>query len=135
MTIEQITALVNAGFTKDEIMAMTAPAQEPAAPAQAQQTAQEPAQEPAQQTAPAQAQAQLQQMTQQIAQEPAAQQEISLADVIKSNQAVMENISKLTAAVQANAIRTAVQPSGGQPAYTAEQAIAEIIAPPRRERN
>ena len=116
MTIEQITALVNAGFTKDEIIAMTAPAQEPAA------------QEPAQELAPQTAQAQ------QIAQEPAAQQEISLADVIKSNQAVMENISKLTAAVQANAIRTAVQPNGVQPEYTGEQAIAEIIAPPRKER-
>lgn len=120
MNIEQITALVNAGFTKDEIMAMAAPAQEPAAPVQAQEPAQEPAQ--------AQAQAQ------HAAQEP-AQQEISLADVIKSNQAVMENISKLTAAVQANAIRTAVQPNGVQPDYTAEQAIAEIIAPPRKERN
>ena len=127
MTIEQITALVNAGFTKDDILAMTA--QE-----QAQQMTQEPAaQEPAAQE-PAQepAQAQLQQMAQKTAQEP-AQQEITLADVIKSNQVVMENISKLTAAVQANAIRTAVQPNGGQPAYTAEQAIAEIIAPPRKE--
>ena len=120
MTIEQITALVNAGFTKEEIMAMTAPAQEPAAPAQ--QTAQEPAQQTAQEPA------------QQTAQEPAAQKEISLADVIKSNQLVMENISKLTAAVQANAIRTAVQPNGVQPEYTGEQAIAEIIAPPRKER-
>ena len=130
MTIEQITTLVNAGFTKDEIMAMTAPAQEPAAQEPAQQTAQE----PAAQTAQAQAQAQIQQMAQQIAQEPAAQQEISLADVLKSNQAVLENISKLTAAVQANAIRTAVQPNGVQPEYTGEQAIAEIIAPPRKER-
>lgn len=126
MTIEQITTLVNAGFTKEEIMSMTAPAQEPAAQEPAPQTAQ--AQAP--QTAQAQAQAQLQQ----IAQEPAAQQEISLADVLKSNQAVLENISKLTAAVQANAIRTAVQPNGIQPEYTGEQAIAEIIAPPRKER-
>ena len=130
MTIEQITALVNAGFTKDDILAMTA--QEQAHKMEQEPAAQEPEQEPAQQTAQAQAQAQLQQMAQQIAQEP-AQPEISLADVIKSNQAVMENISKLTAAVQANAIRTAVQPNGGQPAYTAEQAIAEIIAPPRKE--
>lgn len=130
MTIEQITALVNAGFTKDDILAMTA--QEQAQQMAQEPAAQEPAQEPAQQTAQAQAQAQLQQMAQKTAQEP-AQPEISLADVIKSNQAVMENISKLTAAVQANAIRTAVQPNGGQPAYTAEQAIAEIIAPPRKE--
>ena len=131
MTIEQITTLVNAGFTKDDILAMTA--QEQAQKMTQEPAAQEPAaQEPAQQTAQAQAQAQLQQMAQHTAQEP-AQQEISLADVIKSNQAVMENISKLTAAVQANAIRTAVQPNGGQPAYTAEQAIAEIIAPPRKE--
>ena len=130
MTIEQITALVNAGFTKDDILSMTA--QEQAQKMEQEPAAQEPAQEPAQQTAQAQAQAQLQQMAQHTAQEP-AQQEISLADVIKSNQAVMENISKLTAAVQANAIRTAVQPNGGQPAYTAEQAIAEIIAPPRKE--
>lgn len=125
MTIEQITTLVNAGFTKEEIMSMTAPSQEPAAPAQ--QTVQEPAQQTAQQTAQEPAQ------TQHTAQEP-AQQEFSLADVIKSNQVVMENISKLTAAVQANAIRTAVQPNGVQPEYTAEQAIAEIIAPPRKER-
>lgn len=124
MTIEQITTLVNAGFTKDEIMAMTAPAQEPAAQEQAPQTAQEPAPQTAQELT----------QTQQTAQEPAAQQEISLADVLKSNQAVLENISKLTAAVQANAIRTAVQPNGVQPEYTGEQAIAEIIAPPRKER-
>lgn len=124
MTIEQITALVNAGFTKDDILSMTAQEQ---AQQMAQEPAQELAQEPAQQTAQAQAQAQ------KTTQEP-AQPEISLADVIKSNQAVMENISKLTAAVQANAIRTAVQPNGGQPAYTADQAIAEIIAPPRKER-
>ena len=128
MTIEQITALVNAGFTKDDILAMTA--QEQAQQMTQEPEAQEPAQEPAQQTA--QAQAQLQQMAQKTAQEP-AQPEISLADVIKSNQLVMENISKLTAAVQANAIRTAVQPNGVQPEYTAEQAIAEIIAPPRKE--
>ena len=118
MTIEQITTLVNAGFTKDEIMAMTAPAQEPAQKQEPTQK-QDPAQEPTQKQEPAQ--------------EP-KQQEISLADVIKSNQQVMENITKLTAAVQANAIRTAVQPNGVQPEYTADQAIAEIIAPPRKER-
>lgn len=131
MTIEQIMKLVDAGYKKEEIEAMEL-AQEPAA--QAQEPAAQ-AQDPAAQTAQAQAQAQIQQMAQHIAQEPAAQQEISLADVIKSNQLVMENISKLTAAVQANAIRTAVQPNGGQPEYTGEQAIAEIIAPPRKERN
>lgn len=130
MTIEQIMKLVDAGYKKEEIEAME-PAQEPAAQAQEPQTAQDPAAK----TAQAQAQAQIQQMAQQIAQEPAAQQEISLADVIKSNQLVMENISKLTAAVQANAIRTAVQPNSGQPEYTGEQAIAEIIAPPRKERS
>lgn len=120
MTIEQITTLVNAGFTKDEIMEMTAQAQEPA-------QKQEPAQEPAQKQEPAQEPPQKQEPAQK-------QQEISLADVIKSNQQVMENITKLTAAVQANAIRTAVQPNGVQPEYTADQAIAEIIAPPRKER-
>lgn len=119
MTIEQIMKLVDAGYKKEEIEAME-PAQEPAAQEPAQQTAQE----PTAQTAQAQAQAQ----------KPAAQQEISLADVIKSNQVVMENISKLTAAVQANAIRTAVQPNGVLQEYTGEQAIAEIIAPPRKER-
>ena len=44
MNIEQITALVNAGFTKEEIMTMTAPAQEPAQ-AQAQEPAQAQTQE------------------------------------------------------------------------------------------
>ena len=69
MTIEQITALVNAGFTKDDILAMTAQeqtqqmAQEPATQAQ------EPTQQTASQTAQAQAQAQLQQMAQNIARE------------------------------------------------------------------
>ena len=44
----------------------------------------------------------------------------------------MDNVAKLTAAIQANAIATAVQP--GIPAqYTGDQAIAEIIAPPRKE--
>lgn len=130
MTIEQTIKLLDAGYKKEEIEAMEQAAQQPV-----QQTAQDPAPQtaPAQEPAPQTAQAQLQQMAQQVATEP-KQQEISLADVIKSNQQVMENITKLTAAVQANAIRTAVQPNGVQSEYTADQAIAEIIAPPRKER-
>lgn len=122
LTVEQIISLTNAGFTKDDIMKL---ATEQETNQATQETAQQTVQE--QQTAQEQQPAQEQQTAQHT-------EEVSLADVIKSNQAVMENITKLTAAVQANAIKTAVQPTG-QPSYTAEQAIAEIIAPPRKERS
>lgn len=119
MTIEQITSLVNAGFTKEEILALQN-SEQITTPAPAPEPEKEPEPEPEQKP--------------EQEQEPQEQKhEIKLEDVIKSNQEVMENITKLTAAIQANAIRTAIQPEQTNN-YTPEDALAEIIAPPPVER-
>lgn len=123
MTIEQITSLVNAGFTKEEILALqnsepvisSVPAPEPKEPEPDPEPKKEPEPEPKKEA------------------DPEPKHEIKLEDVIKSNQEVMENITKLTAAIQANAIRTAIQPQQVDN-YTPEDALAEIIAPPPVER-
>ena len=125
ISIEQRIELLKGGYTPEQIAtfeqteapaAPAAPAAPedpaPAAPAAPEDLAPAPASAPASTSAPAPA--------------------LDLAQVLESNKLIMENVAKLTAALQANAIATAVQP--GIPAqYTGDQAIAEIIAPPRKE--
>ena len=106
MTIEQITALVNAGFTKDDILSMTA--QEPA-PQTAQEPAPQTAQEPATQ-AP------------QTAQEP-AQTEYSNADVMKE-------IVNLKSIIQAQNLAASFMPQVTQ--KDAATVLAEVIRPERK---
>ena len=114
ISIEQRIELLKGGYTPEQIATFEqteAPAA-PAAPAAPEDLAPAPASAPASTSAPAPA--------------------LDLAQVLESNKLIMENVAKLTAALQANAIATAVQP--GIPAqYTGDQAIAEIIAPPRKE--
>lgn len=111
MTMQEILTLVAAGYTKEDIEKMEAPAApaptpdpEPAAPAPT------PDPEP---TAPAPAPA-------------PAENEPTMRDL-------MQSMAKLTSAIQANAIAQSVVPGGNQ-GPTAEDAIAQIIRPTFKER-
>lgn len=102
MKTETILKLIDAGYTKDEIQAMD---DFPAEPEAADQPADEPDQPAA--TAPA-------------AEEPAVQP--------AGYDAVLEALNKLTnSIIKSNINTTVVQP----PERTVEDALAEIIAPPR----
>lgn len=111
MEMQDILKLVQAGYTKEDIDKMTAPVAAPAADP-------EPAPEPAPAAEPSPA--------------PAADptpdpQQPTLKDLMLS-------ISKLTSAIQANAIANSVIPGGPGQGPTAEDAIAEIIRPTLKER-
>ena len=118
MDAETILKLVNAGFTKEDIMGLgnvqaptpvqAEPAEEPA-PVPVLEVAEEPVAvaTPAPQPAPA-----------------PAQEQPSLSDV-------MHQIAKLTASIQANALANTNIPNGADPrnGLTGENALAEIIRP------
>lgn len=114
MTVNDIMKLLDAGYTKEEISALESPAQEakpeatPAAEAKPEAT---PAPEAKPEPAPA----------------PAPDAEPTLTDVLKQ-------VAKLTATIQANAIAQ-TQIAGQQKAPTAEDMIAQIIRPTRKERD
>ena len=112
MTMQEILTLVAAGYTKEDIEKMEAPAApdpaltpdpEPAAPAPA------PVPDPA----------------------PAAP---APADNEPTMRDLMQSMAKLTSAIQANAIAQSVVPGGNQ-GPTAEDAIAQIIRPTFKERS
>lgn len=104
MKLEEIMALVNAGYTKEEIAALEQPANPEPAPAPQP----EPAPAPAPTPAP----------------EPA---QPTMADL-------MQSIAKLTSAVQANAIANSIIPGGANQQPAAEDMLAEIIRPTFKER-
>ena len=107
MDMQDILRLVQAGYTKEDIDKMTAPVASPAADP-------EPAPAPAPTPAPA-------------ADPTPDPQQPTLKDLMLS-------ISKLTSAIQANAIANSVIPGGPGQGPTAEDAIAEIIRPTLKER-
>lgn len=123
MELNDVLALVKAGYTREEISAMeqpqttvpsTVPVVEPVTnPAQNPEPVQTPVTEPvavpAAQPVP----------TQQPAQ---AQAEPTMAEL-------MQSIAKLTSAVQANAIAQSVIPQGLSNPPSAEDMLAEIIRP------
>ena len=113
MTMKEILTLVAAGYTKEDIEKMEAPAApEPAAPAPTPDP--EPAAPaPAPDPVPA----------------PAAP-----ADNEPTMRDLMQSMAKLTSAIQANAIAQSVVPGGNQ-GPTAEDAIAQIIRPTFKERS
>ena len=116
MDAETILKLVNAGFTKEDIMglgnvqaptpAQAEPAEEPA-PVPVLEVAEEPVAVATPAPAPA-----------------PAQEQPSLSDV-------MHQIAKLTASIQANALANTNIPNGADPrnGLTGENALAEIIRP------
>lgn len=120
MDAETILKLVNAGFTKEDIMGLgnvqaQTPAEETPAPAPAPapvpvlEVAEAPVAEPAPTPAPT---------------PTPAQEQPSLSDV-------MHQIAKLTASIQANALANTNIPNGADPrnGLTGENALAEIIRP------
>ncbi len=110
MTMHEILTLVAAGYTKEDIEKMEAPAaQEPAAPDPT------PDPEPA---APA----------------PAPDPVPAPAENEPTMRDLMQSMAKLTSAIQANAIAQSVVPGGTQ-GPTAEDAIAQIIRPTFKERS
>ena len=113
MTMHEILTLVAAGYTKEDIEKMEAPA----APAPAPTPDPEPAAPaPAPDPVPAPA-----------APEAPADNEPTMRDL-------MQSMAKLTSAIQANAIAQSVVPGGNQ-GPTAEDAIAQIIRPTFKERS
>ena len=120
MELNDILALVKAGYTRDEITQMeqpgTANANPVPVPAPVPEPTPQPEPVPAQATEPVAVSA-----TQPV---PApTQTEPTMAEI-------MQSIAKLTSAVQANAIAQSVIPGGvTQPTPTAEDMLAEIIRP------
>ena len=107
MTSEQILKLVEAGYTKADIEAMNATSAP--APAETPEETEETAAQPAAQEEPAAAQS-----------DP--------AQPVDPMRAIMDALARLSNQIAVNNINTNMQPE--QPARTAEQALAEIIAPP-----
>ena len=105
MNIQDILALVRAGFSREEITNMLQPNTEAPAP----EPIPEPAPQPTPQPTPAPEQAQP-----------------TMSDI-------MNGIARLTSAVQANAIAQSVIPGGPQKTPTAEDMLAEIIRPTFRK--
>lgn len=109
MKLEEVMALVNAGYTKEEIAAMEQPTDPTPAPAPTPEPAPQPTPEPVPAPAPAPT----------PAPEPA---QPTMADL-------MQSIAKLTSAVQANAIANSIIPGGANQQPVAEDMLAEIIRP------
>lgn len=129
MELNDIIALVKAGFTHDEIKAMEqAPVQPNAVPVSEPTPTPAPVAEP--ELAPVAEPVAVPQPTPTQAPAPApAQSEPTMAEL-------MQSIAKLTSAVQANAIAQSVIPGVGNPQTpTAEDMLAEIIRPTFKERN
>lgn len=130
MDIKDLLALVNAGYTKEEIVQMTAtpaPTPEPA-----------PVTTPVPEVKPVEAPAPV------AVAEPVAEPKpvYTPAPVPTSKPEeptmaqLMESIARLTSAVQANAIAQSVIPGGLQTTQpTAEDMLAEIIRPTFKERS
>jgi len=112
MTVNDIMKLLDAGYTKEEISALEAPAPEAKPEAQPEPEA-KPEAAPAPEAKPEAT--------------PAPEAEPTLADVLKQ-------MAKLTATIQANALAQ-TQIAGQQKAPTAEDMIAQIIRPTRKERD
>lgn len=115
MNQEDILALVRAGFSKTEILAMQAPAADPA-PAEPKPDP-EPAPQPEPEPAPAAPQPEP---------APAAQ------PAQPSNQDVLAAINSLTAAIQNINRNSAQQP--GQSRITGDDVMAGFIRPPRSDK-
>ena len=128
ITIEQRIELLKGGYTPEQIAAFEQPTEQPK-----EQPTEQPKEQPTEQPKEQPTEQPKEQPTEQPTEQP-KEQPIDISKVLESNKLIMDNIAKLTAAIQANAIASAVQPNGGPTQYTGDQAIAEIIAPPRQER-
>ena len=146
MTIEQLSALASAGFTKQDIIALcnsSAPAVPPAQTL-APTPAQAPAQAPAIMNTPVHqmptglqgfgnpinpVQGRQEQFYNEVLTRNGQQMNIDMGNggVVKNNDPLIETINNLTRAVQANGIATSQMPENKQP--TVDDMLAEIIRP------
>ena len=113
MNCEQVMALVNAGFTKEDIQAMQGGQPEPQPAAQPDPT---PAQPEQKQAAPAQAEP------------PAASSQANGDDAYSRLEAKLNQLIGLQTQANINA-----NVGSAQPARSATDILADVIAPPRRE--
>ena len=119
MELNDIMALVKAGYTKEEIAQMENPNPQNPVPEPTPVPTPTPEPVPAQVIEPASAPA------------PAPVQQEAQPTMAE----LMQSIAKLTSAVQANAIAQSVIPGGANPQTpTAEDMLAEIIRPTFKER-
>ena len=119
ISFEQRIALVNAGYTAEQISEF--------------EKEQKPEQQPQQEQKPEQ-QPQQEQKQEQQEQNTTNDEAIKLVrQLLESNKEVSKNMALLTASIQANAIASASMP-GGSGIPTAEDALASIIAPKPIER-
>lgn len=114
MNPSEILELVRAGYTKEEINQMTAPA-----PAPVPEPGPEPVPEPVPEPEPVHTDP-----------EPV----LTPTDPEPTIRDVLQGIAKLTSAIQANAIAHSIVPGGNPGAPRAEDALAEIIRPTYKER-
>lgn len=120
MELNDILALVKAGYTRDEITQMEQPGTANANPVPVPTPVPEPAQQPEPQQA---------QVAEPVA-APVAQPVPQPQPTEPTMAEIMQSIAKLTSAVQANAIAQSVIPGGvTQQTPTAEDMLAEIIRP------
>ena len=126
MTAQEILQLMQGGFTHDEIMQLvslgTVPASAPAP---------EPTPEPDHEPTPAPDPAPAAAPDPVPAPEPA---QPSIGDLMKAQQEIQMQISKLTGAIQANAIFQSMQPGGIPQAPDAADVLGQIIRPTRSKK-
>lgn len=128
MTAQEILQLMQGGFTHDEIIALTqetpvpapvpvpGPALDPEpAPAPVDEPAPVPSADPAPEPSPAAA--------------PGPDQ---IAQLLKANADLQQQVAHLTSTLQANAIANSVLPGGIPKQPDAAEALAEIIRPTRK---
>lgn len=116
MELNDILALVKAGYTREEIAQMESPNPQNATPVPAPEPT--PVQTPTPEPIPAPVDVPVA-----VAQPAPAPAQPTMAEL-------MQSIAKLTSAVQANAIAQSVIPGGANPQTpTAEDMLAEIIRP------
>lgn len=120
MNFDQVMALVNAGFTKEDIQAMQGGQPEPAAqpdPTPAQPEPTQPAQPEQKQTAPAQAAA------------PEAGSQAGGDDAYQRLEAKLNQLIGLQTQANINA-----NVGSAQPARSATDILGSVIAPPRKDK-
>ena len=127
MELTDITALVKAGYTKDEIAQMEKPQPSDPNPVPAS----EPVATPVPVAEPANPPAQVAEPVAVPAPAPAPQPAQQEAQPTMAE--LMQSIAKLTSAVQANAIAQSVIPAGVSNPPSAEDMLAEIIRPTFKE--
>lgn len=132
MELTDILALVKAGYTREEISQMEAPQSAPAAPIVVETPVPAPVQTPSPVVTETPAPVPVAPAT--PAPTPVPTQTPQQTPPQPTMEDIMQEIAKLTSAVQANAIAHSVIPQGLTTPPKAEDMLAEIIRPTFKER-